>query len=247
MSKRHISELEKFQNIEPGNVPCIDFHIHTTWTDGANTVREMYDQASKLGLEYILFSEHVRSASTEWFGRYAGEVRSLPCVDCHALLGIETKIADLNGMLDCTPQMIATCDLVMAVVHRFPKADEGTVMDFEEVPTDEAVLLEYRMASAALENPDVDILGHPFGMSYRHYHVCPPEDLMRSLIRKAAANHVAFEINSHYHPDPWKLVEWCREFKTSFSLGSDAHSLDEVGRITRVLQGKEPAWNLSVS
>jgi len=235
------------QNVSKRNIPLVDYHMHTAWTDGAQSVRQMYERAIALGMTEILFSEHARKSSETWFGQYAKEVRSLPMSPCRALVGIETKVADLQGKLDCTPALIAQCDLVMAVVHRFPRKGDGDVLDFDEVPIEDALQLEYKMSNAALENPDVDILGHPFGMCLRRYHVCPPDNLIRALIQKAAVHHVAFEVNSHYHPDPWKLIEWCREFKTLFSLGSDAHSIDEVGRITRVLQGKETTWTPCVS
>ena len=50
------------------------------------------------------------------------------------------------------------------------------------------------------------------------------------------------EINAHYHSDPWLLIGWCREAGATVSLGSNAHSIDEVGRVTRILDGREEPW-----
>jgi histidinol phosphatase-like PHP family hydrolase len=95
-----------------------------------------------------------------------------------------------------------------------------------------------------LDNPAVDI--RP---SLRHvlprFGIAPSDDTMRAVIDKAARTGVAIEINPHYHPDPWRIVEWCKEAGARISLGSNAHSCEEVGRITRVLEGREPARALS--
>jgi histidinol phosphatase-like PHP family hydrolase len=93
----------------------------------------------------------------------------------------------------------------------------------------------------------VDILGHPFGMCYRRFKLTPPEDKFHALIEKAAKTGVALEINPQYQPDPWRLIEWCRQGGARISLGSNAHSTTTVGRITRVLRGEEAAWMPSES
>ena len=74
-------------------------------------------------------------------------------------------------------------------------------------------------------------------MSFRRFKVVPEDGKMRLLIKKAAKNKKAFEVNSYYHPDPWKLIRWCKEEGTLISLGSNAHSIQEVGDINRTLAG----------
>ena len=41
------------------SVPFFDFHLHTNWTDGSNTVKEMYQQSVAVGLQAILYSAPV--------------------------------------------------------------------------------------------------------------------------------------------------------------------------------------------
>jgi putative hydrolase len=233
--------LDAIQAIAPGNVPGVDFHLHTTWTDGENSAVEMHNQAIARGLSSILFSEHARKSSGDWFPEFAREVRSLPRSACTALVGVETKVESFAGSLDCTPNILAQADVVMASVHRFP-GEQGVVRGFGDVKPEEAVDLEFRLAMAVLENPDVDILGHPFGMCYRRYHVRPPDEKMRALIARAASTGVAFEVNAHYHPHPWQLIEWCLEAGARLSLGSNAHRTADIGRIVSVLEGKEKPW-----
>ena len=228
------------------NVPFVDFQMHTRWTDGSNTVREMYEQAVRVGLSAMLFSEHARRTSEEWFGRFAAEVRALPELPCRAFVGVETRIEDVYGNIDCTPAILAQCDMVLASVHRFPDGNGG-LRSFESVNPAEAEALEFALASAALDNPSVTVLAHPFGMCYRRYKIAPSEKRIRLLIEKAAKTGVAFEVNAYYHPEPWTMLRWCWQAGAAFSLGSDAHHRDEVGNIHRVLTGKPMVWNRSES
>lgn len=237
--------LEIFQNIERGRVPAADFHMHTTWTDGQANVAAMHAQAVDCGLETLLFSEHARRTSGDWFEEFAAEVRALPTDSCRALVGVESKIDDFDGQLDARDGILDLCDVVMASVHRFPGEVVFERGDAAGYSKQEAIDLEFRLALAALENPRVDILGHPFGMCYRRFGFEPPEEQMRALIEAAAKTRVVFEINCHYHPQPWRLIEWCREAGAAISLGSNAHTLETVGLIWRTLMGVEEAWTPS--
>src|SRR5690606_13736509 len=92
----------------------------TTWPDGSQSVAEMHAAATALGLKDILFTEHARKSSGDWFANFAAEVRGLPFDSCRAAVGVEVKIADYGGSLDICDAVRKECDLVMASVHRFP-------------------------------------------------------------------------------------------------------------------------------
>ena len=247
MNNEHRFFLENsYYSQKDFSLPCFDFHLHTSWTDGKNTVDEMYEQSVSVGLEAILYSEHGRKTSEDWFFSFVEEVRSLPSQPCLPFVGLETKVEDFEGTLDATDSMVSACDLVMGSVHRFP-GEEGRVRGFGEVDPKEAVETEFRLSMAALENPDLDILGHPFGMSYRRFAMWPDEERVRRVIRKASKNSKAIEINCRYHPDPWLWIEWCLDEGAMISLGSNAHDLGTVGQIIRVLKGEEASWNPSES
>ena len=237
----HDDPLAAVQAVLHGAVPRVDMHAHTSWTDGANSVAEMYVGAVVEGIELFNFSEHARRTSDDWFPVFAEEVRALPAAPCRALVGVEVKVLDFEGAIDASDGLLGLCDLVMASVHRFPgetDADAGA----RNRGAEEAIDTEFRLMCAVLDNPVVDILGHPFGMCYRRFGVAPPDDLMRAVIAKAAKTGVAFEVNARYHPAPRRLIDWCREEAARVSLGSNAHAIAEIGGIVRILEGKEPAW-----
>lgn len=238
----NIHYLSKLQNdFTRHNVPQVDYQIHTTWTDGTHSVSEMHETAIAQGLSQVLFSEHARATSEDWFLKFVDEVRTLPQEQCQALVGVETRIKDFDGTLDCVEGILSQCELVLASVHRFPDG-KGGVRFFEEVPKEEAEEIELQLAMTALDNPRVNVLAHPFGMCYQRYNVIPSEVSIRKLIKKAAKTGVAFEVNARYHPDPWQLIKWCREMGARISLGSDAHHRDEVGNIVKILEGKKAIW-----
>lgn len=216
-------------------IPRVDFHIHTSWTDGAHGVGEMFEQARRLNLEAVLFSEHARGTSIDWFREFAREVRALPGEACSALVGVEAGVKDFNGNLSVGEDITSLCDLVIGSVHRFP-GKNGEPMSFDEVPPDKALDMEFRLAEALLDNPGIHILGHPFGMCYARFGLAPSVDMVVRLMEKAAGNNVAFEINSKYHPDPWAFIRLCKDVGARISLGSDAHSRNELGGIIQALE-----------
>ena len=225
-----------FQAIELdlNNLPRIDSHLHTSWTDGASTVEEVYRTAIECGLETVLYSEHSRKTSTDWFPSFAAEVQALPSSPCKAYVGTEVKVESFAGDIDTIPAISDLCDFVMASVHRFIDVN-GRTWEFSETDPGEAVELEFNLTWAVLANPQVDILGHMFGMCYRRFMITPPDEKICALISRAAEFGVAVEINSYYHPNARKMIQWCRDFNALITFGSNSHTLESVGAIMRLL------------
>lgn len=212
--------------------PNVDFHLHTNWTDGKNTVSQMYKYACKKKLKKILFSEHARSTSGDWFGSFAKEVNSLSKKNCRAYVGAEVKILNFKGDLDINSKIRKKVDFVMASVHRFPgETNINKRETINKYSKKEAIEIEYELSKKAIKNSNFEILGHPFGMSYSRYKAKPKWNLFQDLIKLCKKYDKAFEINSNYHPNISKIVNECLKEGTLMSLGSNAHSVKEVGKI----------------
>ncbi len=223
------------KKIDLKNLPMTDCHLHTSWTDGKASVNEVYDAAVTRGLKAILYSEHSRKTSVDWFCKFADEVRRLPDFPCKAYVGTEVKVETIGGDIDTIAEISNQCDFVMASVHRF--VDEGNVtIQFNDTDPDQAVDIEYSLTWAVLSNPCVDILGHMFGMSYRRFGKVPPDSMIRQLIKRASEFGVAVEVNSYYHPNALQMIKWCQEFDVKIAFGSNAHTLIEVGSIMQKIQ-----------
>ncbi len=220
------------KSLDFSNLPQIDSHLHTSWTDGEAKVNEVYASAVEKRLTTILFSEHSRKTSVDWFPLFANEVRSLPSSPCKAYVGTEVKVESKDGDIDTVPAISDLCDFVMASVHRFVDSNGHTV-EFDDTDPDEAVDIEFQLSWAVLENPKIDILGHMFGMSYKRFNVVPPDKKICALIARAAELDVAIEVNSYYHPNVKKLAQWCSDYDACITFGSNAHTLESVGSIMR--------------
>lgn len=223
------------RELDLSHLPRVDCHLHTSWTDGAASVDEVYRVAVENRLQTILYSEHSRKSSTDWFQKFADEVRALPASPCRAYVGTEVKVETRSGDIDTTAAISEHCDFIMASVHRFIDESDVTIQ-FADTDPEQAVEIEYALTWAVLQNPQVDILGHMFGMSYRRFGRIPPDEKIRELIARAARFGIAVEVNSHYHPNALQMVRWCQEFDANIAFGSNAHALEEIGAIVRQLE-----------
>ena len=219
-----------FKEVEKGQLPKIDFHLHTKWTDGKNSVRQVYERSNKLGLDYILYSEHSRKSSKRWFKTFAKEIRSLKKKKCVPLVGTEVKVLNFKGDLDISKSNYKLCDLVMASVHRFPgekeikKNNKFLVKDKRK-----AVNTELKLLIAACKNKKTDILGHPFGMSIKRFKIMPKISFFEKVIKFAKKNNKVFEINLHYHKKIYKkLIKLCLKNNCFMSFGSNAHHIKDI-------------------
>ena len=86
----------------PGQAPALDedYHVHSTFSDGVNTVAENVDAAVRAGLRSVCLAEHVR-ASTSWLPDFVSAVGELrPPAELTVRTGVEAKMLDMTGRLD---------------------------------------------------------------------------------------------------------------------------------------------------
>ena len=168
---------------------CGVIHVHTVYSDGVHTVREMAEAARERGYRYIAICDHSRSAGyahgleIERVRQQHDEIDVLNAQyqDFRILKGIESDILP-DGRLDYPDDILATFDLIVASVH--------SVFNMSEVDMTERIL-------RATRNPYTVVLGHPTGrllLARDGY----PLDIPR-IIDEAIANNVAIEINANPH------------------------------------------------
>lgn len=105
-----------------------DFHVHSTFSDGASTLAENVAAARERGLRTLCLVDHVRR-DTAWVPDFTAAVeqyRHQPGL--RVLAGVEAKILDSTGQLDIPPDLGSRVgiDLVLIADHQFP-ADNGPV------------------------------------------------------------------------------------------------------------------------
>lgn len=203
--------------IQPGDIRSI-IHSHSNWSDGVNTIEEMAKECIARGYEYLVISDHSKTAV------YARGLSEERIREQHAHIDeLNTKLKPFrifksiecdilnDGAMDYSDEILASFDLVIASVHSNLKMTEEKAM---------ARVLK------AISNPYVTILGHPTGrllLSRRGY----PLD-HEKLIDACVANKVVIEINAHPRrlDLDWKWIEYAIEKKALLSINPDAHSLE---------------------
>ena len=203
--------------IQPQDIKGI-IHSHSNWSDGSNTLEEMALAAQAQGLEYLVISDHSKSAFYA-NGLHEDRIRAQhEQVDAlnRKLTGfkifksIESDIL-YDGSLDYSHEVLSTFDLVIASVHSILKMTEEKAM---------------QRLITAIENPYTTILGHMTGrllLSRKGY----PVD-HKLIIDACAANNVVIELNAHpVRLDiDWRYIDYALEKNVMISIDPDAHSIE---------------------
>lgn len=203
--------------IEPKDIRSI-IHNHSKWSDGVNTIEEMAKECIQKGFEYLVISDHSKTAvyanglSEERIReqhRYIDELNS-KLAPFKIFKSIECDILN-DGSLDYANEILASFDLVIASVHSNLKMSEDKAM---------------ARVMAAISNPYVTILGHMTGrllLSRKGY----PLD-HKKIIDTCAANNVVIEINAHPRrlDMDWRWIEYAKEKNVLLSIDPDAHYLE---------------------
>jgi DNA polymerase (family 10) len=195
-------------------------HMHTTWSDGKHSVRQMAERARALGYEYIALCDHSKTAvyanglSEERVKRQHEEIDALNAegLGIHILKGIESDIL-ADGSLDYSDAVLETFDIVVASVHSsFTMTPEAMT----------ARLIR------ALEHPATTILGHPTGrllLKRKGYTFD-----MDALLETAQKHSKIIEINAN----PYRLdfsaenAAKADAMGIMLSINTDAHNCDDL-------------------
>jgi DNA polymerase (family 10) len=193
-------------------------HAHSTWSDGQNTIREMAEACIARGYAYLGITDHSKVAAyagglnEDALKRQAEEIDGLNAEFAgrfHILKGTECDILR-NGTLDFSDDALASLDFVVASIH------SNFNLTREE---------QTQRMLRAIENPYVDIVGHPTG---RILLGRPGYDLDIEAVIDAAARHrVSIEINAH--PSrldlDWHWLRKARGKGIKIPIDPDAHVL----------------------
>ena len=209
-------------------LPKIDSHIHTNWTDGKDSIGEIYEKAQQLMLERIVFTEHTSRTSESWFNKFADHVNKLATTNTKVHLGSEVRIFNLDGEIEILDSVNSICEIILASVHRFPDAN-GNAIEFSDMSAGNVLNLEFSLMKSAIKNSQADIIAHPFGMSLERFNLHPTPDMWIELVELSKKHGVALEINSKYHKNFDFILGLFIQENALISIGSDVHEVDRVG------------------
>ncbi len=211
-----------------------DFHAHTKYSDGSDSVEEMVAAAKKLGYEYIAITDHSKSEriahglSEEAMLEHIKRIRDVAkkSKGIRVLAGSEVDIMP-DGSLDYGNALLKKFDVVVASVHsRF-------ISPNEEITS---------RIITALDNPYIDILGHPSGRRIGKRE--PYNADFRKIFEKASEKKVFLEINAH--PERSDLSEVhameAKKLGCRFVIDTDAHSASGLRYMQLGVSTARRAW-----
>jgi DNA polymerase (family 10) len=188
-----------------------DLQMHSVYSDSSATIAQLAQTAERLGYEYILVTDHSQSAKyargleTQRLKKQWGEIDTINKKSkVRVLKGIEVDILK-DGKLDYPDKILRQLDLVVASIHQ----------GFKKNVTE-------RMC-AAMDNPYVDIIGHPTGrlISSREGYVLDVQKVME----RAAETRTWLELNAFWDRLDLSDVNLrvAKEMGIMISIGTDAH------------------------
>ena len=190
-----------------------DLHVHSQYSDGVLSLKELARLAKDFGYEYIAVCDHSQSAkyahglSPERLEQQIKEINRLnqELQGIKILKGAEVDILQ-DGRLDFPDELLKELDLVIAAIHS----------GFKRNVTERIF--------RAMENPYVSIIAHPSGrlISKREGYDVDLEKVLQEAKNKGKA----LELNAYY--DRLDLNEYylrkAKQLGLQISIGTDTHS-----------------------
>ncbi|THE63690.1 DNA polymerase/3'-5' exonuclease PolX [Salinadaptatus halalkaliphilus] len=193
-----------------------DLHTHTEWSDGNTSIEAMVEAATERGYDYYGVADHAEGpgivgnmglTDTEILEQVEAIREVDAAYDIAVFAGIEANV-DANGEIGLSADVIDALDIVVASPHSALDQDA-------EAATERLV--------HAIENPAVDVLGHPSGRMLNERSGL--EFDATALGRSAAEHETALEINAN----PRRLDLWGSAVQAAVAEGApiavntDAH------------------------
>ena len=202
----------------------VDIHTHSVISQHAySTIDENARAAKQKGLKLIAMTDHApgmkNTAPRAFFTNYHVLPNFLH--DVEILHGAELNIMDYDGTIDLQEDILKTLDIAIASLHP-PCISFGT----EKENTQACI--------RAMENPFVDILGHPGDPRY-------PIDV-KKIVQTSKETRCLLEINNaSLVPSGFRkgsdviieqILNYAMEYEVPVVLGSDAHFYMQIGDFT---------------
>jgi DNA polymerase (family X) len=198
-----------------------DLHVHSDWGSGSHSLADIALAGQRLGYRYVAICDYTYSSETgrgltaEQLERQIAAIRQLNTElpeTFRLLAGAEVEIS-ADGYLDADEGILQQLDIVVAAIHTGLKESRQK--------------LTARLCRA-MEHPLVNILAHPTGRMLGRQEA--PSIDFEALIEAAIDTQTCLEINSHVLrldlPD--RCIRQARDVGIAFSMGSDAHTIQEM-------------------
>lgn len=212
-----------------------DLQVHTIYSDGVHSIKEMAEAAIKLGYEYILITDHTKTVGItngmdeDKIKRQMEEIDSLNAelktqkLNFRILKGVECDIRK-DGSLDLPDKILEQLDIVLGAIHTSFNMDQTK-----------------RLISAC-QNPNIDIIAHPTGRKLGERDPYPVDlDKVMDVCKKT---NTVLELNAFWDRLDLNDVN-CMKAKEKgvlISIGTDAHHKLELNNMDYGIKTARRGW-----
>ncbi|EDM23014.1 DNA polymerase/3'-5' exonuclease PolX [Caminibacter mediatlanticus] len=206
-----------------------DFHMHTIYSDGANSIEEMVKKAINLNYKYITITDHSKrlkvanGMSEEELLSQLKEIDEIQkkYKEIKILKGAEVDILE-DGSLDFRDEILEKLDIIVGAIHYKFEGDQT------------------KRILKALEK--IDILAHPTNRIINKRSEINAN--FEEIFHKAKEKNVILEINSQ--PDrldlPDTYIKMAKEIGCKFAINSDAHNCNMLEYIKYGINQARRGW-----
>ena len=198
-----------------------EWHIHTNYTDGKNSVSDYCETAVKLGIPLIAFTEHIRRIpSYNFYDLYNDILMARKKFSkLIILIGVEAKVL-ANGSIDCDEDILKMCDYNLFAYHSFP--------------TD--INLYKNSLETILLNYNVHCWAHPGLYFKKNNRIRIENEYISGIFSQMKNKEKIIEYNFKYQlPE----INWLKEylkFNSIIVFGGDIHSVEEMENVHNMKQ-----------
>lgn len=186
-----------------------EWHIHTNYTDGENTVFEFCEKAKELNIPVLAFTEHVGRELTYDFNKFLEDIERAKdhYPDIVILTGIEAKVLP-NGELDVSKEILREVDYPIFAFHSFPSD----------------LTLYINALKKVLKNKYTNTWAHP-GLFLRMKNLELPINVLLDIFKIMRNNCVLLEVNRRYKLPKKEWIDIAVRHGVQLVRGGDIHSI----------------------
>ncbi len=211
-----------------------DLHMHTTWSDGGYSIREMVEACRAKGYSYMVITDHTEylkvanGLTPERVREQIAEIRALneEYDDIEIFCGTEMDILP-DATLDFDDELLSELDFVIASIHSSFSQPQEQIME---------------RLHTAMKNPHVDMIAHPTGRIVGQRAGYNPD--IPQLIQWAKEYGKVLELNAN----PYRLdlatehLIMAQEAGVSIAINTDAHAIDQLKYMDVGVKYGQKAW-----
>ncbi|QHJ71656.1 DNA polymerase/3'-5' exonuclease PolX [Planococcus halotolerans] len=211
-----------------------DLHMHTVWSDGAHSLKEMIDACRGRNYKYMVITDHsqylkvANGLTPERLLEQNGQILELnkEYSDIEVLSGTEMDILP-DASLDFDDEVLKQLDFVIASIHSSFQQPQEQIM--ERIHT-------------AMKNPYVHMIAHPTGRIVGQRSGYDPD--MEQLLDWASEYGKIVELNaSPYRLDlAVEFLEMAQEKGVPVAINTDAHAIDQLEVMAIGVRHAQKAW-----